>query len=144
MPSPTAPSPPFQNKPAPPKPRPLRFAPSSRDNSKLTQVCTLHHPLGTFIIYSRRGDEITADAARDMLEPFGQLSKCEMLNTQVQAVLNLPSAVLVEFARFDPKRDLNSVSFSQPRTTSDRVVGILTCSRRPSASMTVIASTPSM
>ena len=71
-------------------------------------------PLGTFIVYSRLGDDITVDEARDILELYGELSKCELLSAQIQAVLGLPSAVLVEFAKFDPKRDLNSVGLTQP------------------------------
>lgn len=45
-----------------------------------------------------------------MLEPYGEFSKCERLSDEMQETLNLPPAVLVEFAKFDPKRDLNSVS----------------------------------
>ncbi|KAK3904998.1 hypothetical protein C8A05DRAFT_13160 [Staphylotrichum tortipilum] len=62
----------------------------------------------TFVIYSRHGDEITVDIAREILEPYGELSKCEMMNFQMQQAMGLPTAVLVEFAKFDPKRDLNS------------------------------------
>ncbi|KAL2161181.1 hypothetical protein VTH06DRAFT_8400 [Thermothelomyces fergusii] len=61
----------------------------------------------TFVIYSRRGEDITPDIAREILEPYGELSKCEMLSVQMQEAMSLPSAVLVEFAKFDPKRDLN-------------------------------------
>ncbi|KAK3311435.1 uncharacterized protein B0T15DRAFT_548965 [Chaetomium strumarium] len=62
----------------------------------------------TFVMYSRRGDDITTDIAREILEPYGELSKCEPLSLQMQQAMNIPSAVLVEFAKFDPKRDLNS------------------------------------
>ncbi|KAK4102728.1 hypothetical protein N658DRAFT_422656 [Parathielavia hyrcaniae] len=61
-----------------------------------------------FVIYSRCGEDITTDMAREILEPYGELSKCEMLSAQMQEAMDLPPAVLVEFARFDPKRDLNS------------------------------------
>ncbi|SPQ19718.1 ade77c36-9680-474a-84be-1a322862978e [Thermothielavioides terrestris] len=61
-----------------------------------------------FVVYSRDGLEITTDTVMKMLEPYGELSKCEYLSDEMQATLNLPSAVLVEFAKFDPKRDLNS------------------------------------
>jgi hypothetical protein len=98
---------------------------------------------GTFIIYSRRGDEITTDIAREILEPYGELNKCEVLSAQMQEAMSLPTAVLVEFAKFDPKRDLNSVSFSEAGATSDRVLGVLTFSHRLSASSTVTALTPS-
>ncbi|KAK4154876.1 hypothetical protein C8A00DRAFT_42421 [Chaetomidium leptoderma] len=62
----------------------------------------------TFVIYSRRGEEMTTDIAREILEPYGELSMCEMMSAQMQEAMNLPTAVLVEFARFDPKRDLNT------------------------------------
>ncbi|KAK4125073.1 hypothetical protein N657DRAFT_679861 [Parathielavia appendiculata] len=62
----------------------------------------------TFVIYSRRGEDITTAIAREILEPYGELSKCEMLSAQMQEAMDLPPAVLVEFAKFDPKRDLNS------------------------------------
>ena len=100
--------------------------------------------LGTFIIYSRHGDEITTDIAREILEPYGELNKCEALSAQMQEAMNLPTAVLVEFAKFDPKRDLNSVSLSDPGATSDRVLGVLTFSHRLSASKTATALMPSM
>lgn len=54
-----------------------------------------------------------------MLEPYGELSKCEMLSSQIQEALKLPTAVMVEFATFDPKRDLNSVSLTPPAKSSD-------------------------
>jgi hypothetical protein len=50
-----------------------------------------------------------------MLEPYGELSKCEMLSAQLQEAMRIPAAVLVEFAKFDPKRDLNSVRIRQRR-----------------------------
>ncbi|EAQ89950.1 hypothetical protein CHGG_06569 [Chaetomium globosum CBS 148.51] len=62
----------------------------------------------TFVIYSRRGDEVTIDTAREILEPYGELSKCELLSTQMCEAMSLPTSVLVEFAKFDPKRDLNT------------------------------------
>lgn len=68
--------------------------------------------LGTFVVYSRCGEEVTPDIAREILEPYGELSKCELLSVQMQEAMSLPTAVLVEFAKFDPKRDLNMVSTS--------------------------------
>ncbi|KAG7291565.1 hypothetical protein NEMBOFW57_001584 [Staphylotrichum longicolle] len=62
----------------------------------------------TFVVYSRRGEETTVDMVREMLETYGELSKCESLSAQMQTAMDLPTAVLIEFAKFDPKRDLNS------------------------------------
>lgn len=64
---------------------------------------------------------MTPDIVRDMLEPYGELNSCEQMGEQMQDVMGLPSAVLVEFAKFDPQRDLNAVSIIQPTATSDRV-----------------------
>lgn len=99
---------------------------------------------GTFVVYSRRGEETTVGMVREMLEPYGELSKCELLSAQMQTAMDLPPAVLVEFAKFDPKRDLNSVSITKPNATSDGALDMLTCSHRPSVSTTVIVSMPSM
>jgi hypothetical protein len=44
-----------------------------------------------------------------VLEPYGTLSKCEMLQSQAREALSLPRATLVEFTRFDPSRDLSTV-----------------------------------
>jgi hypothetical protein len=86
-------------------------------------------------MYSRRGDDITPDIAREILEPYGELSKCEPLSAQMQTAMNIPSAVLVEFAKFDPKRDLNSVSISQLGLSLQGNPSVLTFSPtgRPSA-----------
>ncbi|KAK3298206.1 uncharacterized protein B0H64DRAFT_438695 [Chaetomium fimeti] len=62
----------------------------------------------TFVIYSRNGDEVTTDTAREIVEPYGELSKCEPLSAQMCTAMDIPTAILVEFARFDPKRDLNT------------------------------------
>ncbi|KAH6855250.1 hypothetical protein B0I37DRAFT_423457 [Chaetomium sp. MPI-CAGE-AT-0009] len=62
----------------------------------------------TFVIYSRNGDEVTTDIAREILEPYGEISKCEPLTAQMSVAMNIPPAILVEFAKFDPKRDLNT------------------------------------
>lgn len=98
--------------------------------------------LGTFVIYSRRGEEVTPDIAREILEPYGELSKCEMLSVQMQEAMSLPSAVLVEFAKFDPKRDLNMVSIARPpRATPDQDIDPLMSSNRLFVSMTATALT---
>lgn len=76
-------------------------------------TCHLRH-LGSFIIYIARpnhpGEEIDVREAREILEPYGELSKCEVLSARECEELKVPKAVLVEFATFDPKRDINSVS----------------------------------
>lgn len=67
---------------------------------------------GTFIVFKRRRGAVTVDEVRSLLEPFGSLNKCEYLNQQLREMLGLPMTVIVEFAMFDPGRDLNAVSSS--------------------------------
>ena len=95
-------------------------------------------------MYNLRGEGITTAIAREILEPFGEISKCELLSVQIQEAMKLPQAVFVEFAAFDPKRDLNSVSLSRRANSSDRVFNILTFPHRPSRKTTDIASMLSM
>ena len=62
-------------------------------------------------MYKRRNEDITTDEARALMEPYGALSKVEFLDEQLRLQMNIPVAVLVEFALFSASRDLNSVSF---------------------------------
>ncbi|GAB1312151.1 Multicopy suppressor of sporulation protein msa1 [Madurella fahalii] len=66
----------------------------------------------SFIIYIARpnhpDEEIDIREAREILEPYGELSKCEELSARECEELKVPKALLVEFATFDPKRDINS------------------------------------
>ncbi|KAK0609341.1 hypothetical protein B0T17DRAFT_501626 [Bombardia bombarda] len=66
----------------------------------------------SFVIYKRHGGDITVDEARLIMGPYGELSKCELLHTQVQEALGISPAVLAVFQKFDPTRDLNAVSLS--------------------------------
>ncbi|KAK3695514.1 hypothetical protein B0T22DRAFT_508783 [Podospora appendiculata] len=61
-----------------------------------------------FVVWKRNGGNITVEEARQIVEPYGALNKCEMLANQVRETMGLPEAVLVEFATFDPTRDFNS------------------------------------
>ena len=63
-----------------------------------------------FLIYKIRGLYISIEEALAIFEPFGVLSKCEFVEDHVQQAMGKPTAVLVEFAAFDPFRDLSSVS----------------------------------
>ncbi|KAK3331076.1 hypothetical protein B0H66DRAFT_87851 [Apodospora peruviana] len=63
----------------------------------------------SFIFWKRSGTYTTVDEARHVLEPYGDLSKCEPLHQSVQESMNLPPTILVEFAKFDPARDLTPV-----------------------------------
>ena len=65
---------------------------------------------GTFVAYKVTNDGITAEEVRALLAQYGPMSKCELLHPQLQEALGIPRAVVVEFAMFDPSRDLQSVS----------------------------------
>ncbi|KAK3365425.1 hypothetical protein B0H63DRAFT_516351 [Podospora didyma] len=62
-----------------------------------------------FLVYKIRGLSISVEEALAIFEPFGVLSKCEFLPGNVQEAMGKPTAVLVEFAAFDPFRDLSSI-----------------------------------
>ncbi|KAK3336815.1 hypothetical protein B0T19DRAFT_396519 [Cercophora scortea] len=61
-----------------------------------------------FVVWKRNGGNITVEEARQIVEPYGALNKCEMLPNQVRETMGISEAVLVEFATFDPTRDFNS------------------------------------
>ncbi|KXX82619.1 Multicopy suppressor of sporulation protein msa1 [Madurella mycetomatis] len=77
----------------------------------------------SFIIYIARpnhpGEEIDVREAREILEPYGELTKCEMLSARECEELKIPKAVLVEFATFDPKRDINSAARGKDKYNID-------------------------
>ncbi|KAK0733721.1 hypothetical protein B0T26DRAFT_633267 [Lasiosphaeria miniovina] len=62
----------------------------------------------SFIVWKRRGGDTTVDEVREVLEPFGELTKCEPLDDEVRHAIRIRSAVHVEFSNFDPSRDLGS------------------------------------
>lgn len=66
----------------------------------------------TFIIMRKHGASITVVEARGVLSAFGDLSRAEMMHPTLRDSLGYPATVLVEFVRFDPDRDLYSVSTS--------------------------------
>ncbi|TLD33093.1 hypothetical protein PspLS_01436 [Pyricularia sp. CBS 133598] len=60
----------------------------------------------TFLVSRRYGNQITLDEARDVLEPFGAISKVEIPDVRTQEATGIRGAVLVEFSNFDLSRDL--------------------------------------
>lgn len=63
-----------------------------------------------FVIYNQDGEYLSLDEARSRLSSFGQISRAEPLHSQVLQVLGISNGVLVEFATFDPHRDVVAVS----------------------------------
>ncbi len=64
------------------------------------------------MITGSKGGDITLNQARAMLHPYGELSRVEYLQPQLQARLNLPKTVVVEFARLDTSLNLCAVRSS--------------------------------
>ncbi|TLD17276.1 uncharacterized protein PgNI_00270 [Pyricularia grisea] len=60
----------------------------------------------TFLVSRRFGNQITLEEARDVLEPFGAISKVEIPDARTQETTGIRGAVLVEFSNFDITRDL--------------------------------------
>lgn len=67
-----------------------------------------------FIIMRKYGYQISEEEARSVLLAFGDITRCEMMHQSLQDSLGYPPTVLIEFARFDPERDLYTVSFALP------------------------------
>lgn len=63
---------------------------------------------GAFYIYRRRGNPITVDEARSVLDQFGSIESAEH-SPRLQSEFDVRAVVVVEFATFDPTRDLQSV-----------------------------------
>lgn len=52
------------------------------------------------------------EEAREIMEQYGKLAKCERLDEQARLKMKLPQAILAEFARFDPAREASTVRSS--------------------------------
>lgn len=79
--------------------------------------CSSHlsatNPLkGTFLLYKSDGSDVTIIEAQDLMGQYGPMAKCEFLHHQLQEALRVPRAIVVEYAMFDPSRDLQAVSAS--------------------------------
>lgn len=59
----------------------------------------------THIIHKRKDGDITLDEAREVLGPYGKLSRVEFLDAKVQETLQFPKSVVAEFEKYDPNRD---------------------------------------
>ncbi|KAL2758415.1 hypothetical protein ACRALDRAFT_1068749 [Sodiomyces alcalophilus JCM 7366] len=63
--------------------------------------------LGDFYVYRRDNQDTSIEEARELLAPFGRISKAEILHAQTASLLGLSAAaVLVSFMVFDAKRDV--------------------------------------
>lgn len=60
-------------------------------------------------MFSREGHQVNVAEARTHLLQFGDISKLEPLHPEAVNTMKLPGAVFVEYAQFDPVRDIISV-----------------------------------
>lgn len=66
--------------------------------------------VGSFVIYHVAGQDVTIDEARIQMAGFGEIETCEILPISVQDAMRIKAGVLVEYASFDPSRDVIAVS----------------------------------
>lgn len=71
-------------------------------------------------MYTRNGNDLSAEEARHALIGLGPLAKCEQLDENIQADMGLAEAVIVELQKFDPSKDLVAVSDISHYTRSPR------------------------
>ena len=81
------------------------------------------------MIYKKNRGHITTIEARQILEPYGDLAKCELLKDHIQEAMDLPPAIFVEFAVFNPSRDLLSVSIFLKFGVCPLIRELTTCNR---------------
>lgn len=61
-------------------------------------------------MYNAQGFDIGIEEVEVQLRNYGQMNKCELLHPHILEAMKLPSGVLIEFKKFDPSRDVVSVS----------------------------------
>ncbi|KAI0838091.1 hypothetical protein F5Y06DRAFT_287564 [Hypoxylon sp. FL0890] len=69
----------------------------------------------SFVIYHVNGDDVTVDEARIQMAGFGQIETCEVLPPSVQDAMRIKAGVLVEYASFDPSRDVIAAYRRHPK-----------------------------
>ncbi|XXH05810.1 hypothetical protein Hte_012248 [Hypoxylon texense] len=60
----------------------------------------------SFVMFKLTSNEVSAAEARNLAASFGPVAKCEALHRQIQEAMGTKGGVLVEFAKFDPGRDI--------------------------------------
>ncbi|KAI1445237.1 hypothetical protein F5Y02DRAFT_427182 [Annulohypoxylon stygium] len=68
----------------------------------------------SFIIYRANGDDVNVEDARMQMSGFGNIDKCEALPAEIQEAVRIKGGVLVEYASFDPARDVISAYRHHP------------------------------
>ncbi|KAI0886083.1 uncharacterized protein GGS22DRAFT_179088 [Annulohypoxylon maeteangense] len=68
----------------------------------------------SFIIYQANGGEVNVEDARMQMGGFGEIDKCDALPAEIQEAVRIKGGVLVEYASFDPARDVISAYRHHP------------------------------
>ncbi|KAI1417154.1 hypothetical protein F5Y13DRAFT_202702 [Hypoxylon sp. FL1857] len=69
----------------------------------------------SFVIFHIHGDEVTVDEALVQMDGFGDIETCEVLPHSVQDAMRIKAGVLVQYASFDPSRDVIAAYRHHPK-----------------------------
>ncbi|OTA58622.1 hypothetical protein K449DRAFT_397841 [Hypoxylon sp. EC38] len=69
----------------------------------------------SFVIYHAEGDDVTVNEARVQMAGFGEIETCEILPISVQDAMRIKAGVLIEYASFDPSRDVIAAYRHHPK-----------------------------
>ncbi|KAI1823726.1 hypothetical protein F4861DRAFT_539705 [Xylaria intraflava] len=61
-----------------------------------------------YVMFNRKGHQVSISDARSHLLQFGEISKLELLREDAAQTMKLPGAMFVEYVHFDPSRDIIS------------------------------------
>lgn len=67
--------------------------------------------VATWIVYKVSGKATTKQEAVDLLSAMGEISRATHLDERMRLALRLPPAIVVQFKMYDPKRDIEKVSW---------------------------------
>ncbi|KAG8671779.1 hypothetical protein FPOAC2_05138 [Fusarium poae] len=60
----------------------------------------------SYIIFRRNKRAVQYDEAHNIFSPYGKIAKIETLDYKIQIKLNVPPSMMVQYEKFDPKRDV--------------------------------------
>lgn len=67
--------------------------------------------LVAYIIFRRNNRQVQREEAQNIFSRFGKIAKIEPLSQQIQSKLSVPPSLLVQYEKFDPRRDVVKVGF---------------------------------
>ncbi|KAI1067741.1 hypothetical protein LB507_010487 [Fusarium sp. FIESC RH6] len=62
--------------------------------------------LVAYIIFRRNNRQVQREEAQNIFSRFGKIAKIEPLSQQIQSKLSVPPSLLVQYEKFDPRRDV--------------------------------------